>query len=982
MLAILAVILLVYLLFGAIGLGGYGAGLGPGEGVGDEEDGDDGDDGFELDDLGEGDGEPGFSSLSPTNRTFLRTASFDRYDGDRWTKTTEPVDTAADTTARESAASEQVFRAESPVVGAPHRWRPQAPPADTTPSASKYEDGDVVPDRPLLAGEGYGVPSTPSSVHQVDLDKPPDPGSIVEARYTNLPADLDPAVEEFAGEVAGDSASTFDLVESVVVYLNRNREYSLDADPEPCPAENPPETPGDVEPPGEVEGYVEEFLFCLDRGHELHFASASAVLLRSQGVPVRVATGFEVRDGEITRRNANHWLEIYTDGDWWTVYPTSYVHREERFRGEEDARADASAEYQPTDADVELPNDLRPGETVEVVVEEDGEPVEDALLKVDGRTAFQGEDTKIYSSVPFTDEEGRTEVTLPYSEEIELSTVEMEQPPTALAARSLDLEHSVELTDTLYYSVDDGVELSFQHPVAEHRSLPTEATLDVEPDPVPGTTTEAAAYVEDVAVDGGLYSVDGEPVDVADASGVGWFPTPYQEFHLEVERKDVHGEANVTPVLDGDLTLEEEARPLTELPVEFTIESHPIPNASVYVEDDLEAETGARGNASVEVPDAVEFTVAAERGDVEDEVTVNMTGFYEEMTVTYSGVRAPGLPLTPRVESSGHPVRNAELRWDDDGWRPVDSEGGVTYFGPLDPRRSEVDVEARAQGYTAEATVEIPLLNRVVAVLLPLAFAVGAVYRLRPGETRVRRRLSSAASTARETAEAGPRGLLDRVSDLVRRMLERSVESIRSAAAAAAAAASAGVYAAASALTWTAKTAVEVASRVPAAAAWTASAAATVVRELALLPPRLAVAAVTVTVSFLTSLPRRALDLLKEGWTTGSPSDGDGEATGGRAGVEDVVAWAWKQLTAFVDAESTMTPAEVADAAVERGLPADAVDRLTALFRRVRYGGLEQTRQMKREARQQVERIEEEASREEDAGASEQDGGGRRRDGG
>ncbi len=976
MLAILAVILLVYLLFGAIGLGGYGAGVGPGEGVGDEEDGDDGDDGFELDDLGEGDGEPGFSSLSPTNRTFLRTASFDRYDGDRWTKTTEPVDTAADTTARESAASEQVFRAESPVVGAPHRWRPQAPPADTTPSASKYEDGDVVPDRPLLAGEGYGVPSTPSSVHQVDLDKPPDPGSIVEARYTNLPADLDPAVEEFAGEVAGDSASTFDLVESVVVYLNRNREYSLDADPEPCPAENPPETPGDVEPPGEVEGYVEKFLFCLDRGHELHFASASAVLLRSQEVPVRVATGFEVRDGEITRRNANHWLEVYTDGDWWTVYPTSYVHREERFHDEGEPTAEASAEYEPIEADVEIPDDVRPGETVEVDVSDDGEPVEDVLLKTDGRTAVEDRETAVHSTVPVTDADGEALITMPYSANMEISTVRVEQPPTALAAPSLELQHSIELTDTLYYSVDDGVDLSFQHPEAEHRSLPTEAEVEVEPDPVPGTTSKAAAHVEDVAVDGGVYSVDGEPVDVADADGAAWFTTPYEEFHLEVERGDVHGEANVTPVLDGDLTIEGEARPLTPLPVEFTVERHPVPNASVYVDGDLDTETGAEGNASVEAPDAVEFTLMAKRGDVEDEVEVNMTSFYQEMELTYSGVRAPALPLTPRVESDGDPVRNAELRWDEGGWRAVGSGGGATYFAPLNPRRSEVDVEARAQGYTAEATVEIPLVNRVLAVLLPLSFAVAALYRLQPWNTQARRSLRSMASNARETAADGPRELLRRVGGFIRRLLAHVEHAAVSAIEASVAAASAAVYAAAGGLAWTAKTAVEAASRFPSAAAWTAVAAATLLKHVAVLLPRLVTSAFTFTGAVVASLPRRALDVLKRILSRDDSSDGGDERSGDRHGVEDVVAWAWRRLTAVVDADASMTPAEVADAAVERGLPAEPVTVLTELFRRVRYGGVEQTEDVKREARQQVERIEEDAASFEEMAGEPQEGGG------
>lgn len=47
---------------------------------------------------------------------------------------------------------------------------------------------------------------------------------------------------------------------------------------------------------------------------------------------------------------------------------------------------------------------------------------------------------------------------------------------------------------------------------------------------------------------------------------------------------------------------------------------------------------------------------------------------------------------------------------------------------------------------------------------------------------------------------------------------------------------------------------------------------------------------------------------------------------------------AWERLTAAVDAPPTASPREVAAAAVDSGLPDDAVEEVTALFRAVRYG--------------------------------------------
>jgi hypothetical protein len=55
------------------------------------------------------------------------------------------------------------------------------------------------------------------------------------------------------------------------------------------------------------------------------------------------------------------------------------------------------------------------------------------------------------------------------------------------------------------------------------------------------------------------------------------------------------------------------------------------------------------------------------------------------------------------------------------------------------------------------------------------------------------------------------------------------------------------------------------------------------------------------------------------------------------------------------------TPAAVAEEAVERGLPEDAVAELTDLFREVRYGEAEPTEERERRAKEALSRIREAA---------------------
>jgi hypothetical protein len=89
---------------------------------------------------------------------------------------------------------------------------------------------------------------------------------------------------------------------------------------------------------------------------------------------------------------------------------------------------------------------------------------------------------------------------------------------------------------------------------------------------------------------------------------------------------------------------------------------------------------------------------------------------------------------------------------------------------------------------------------------------------------------------------------------------------------------------------------------------------------------------------------------------------------------------AWQRLRdrSGHDRPAVATPREHAEAAVETGLDGDAVDRVTGLFARVRYGGASATAERERRATAAAARLTEDAGAG-GVGEADTDGGGQRR---
>jgi transglutaminase-like putative cysteine protease len=133
-------------------------------------------------------------------------------------------------------------------------------------------------------------------------------------RYKRLPDELDPRIAALARDVMTQSAAhnRYDQAHAIETYLWGNYGYTLDL------------KAGGPDP-------LSDFLFNVRAGHCEYFATAMAVMLRTQGIAARVVNGFlpgernEAANAYTVRKSDAHsWVEVYfpkTDS-WVTFDPT------------------------------------------------------------------------------------------------------------------------------------------------------------------------------------------------------------------------------------------------------------------------------------------------------------------------------------------------------------------------------------------------------------------------------------------------------------------------------------------------------------------------------------------------------------------------------------------------------------------------------------------------------------------------------------
>jgi len=181
-------------------------------------------------------------------------------------------------------------------------------------------------------GEQYTMRSAVDALMETDLQEAgTDYPQWVLDGYLQVPDEITPRSKELANEIAAGLSNPFDIVNAVTEYLRNNIEYNQSI----------------IQPPPNQER-IDWFLFDYRKGFCNYYASAEVILLRSLGIPARMAVGFAQGEREIPpiqgqpqvggsvvitneqisetstyvvrQKDAHAWPEVYFPGLGWVIF--------------------------------------------------------------------------------------------------------------------------------------------------------------------------------------------------------------------------------------------------------------------------------------------------------------------------------------------------------------------------------------------------------------------------------------------------------------------------------------------------------------------------------------------------------------------------------------------------------------------------------------------------------------------------------------
>jgi protein-glutamine gamma-glutamyltransferase len=258
-----------------------------------------------------------------------RAEVFDTFDGSVWTRSTHrllPLSTSdggsdvplTDDLATGGRPFVQTFFMEhaQPNVLFTAAW----PQTVYFPGGGLRTDPDLSIRAPIYLDEGlvYSVESSVPTITGDDLAHLPPMRPLQHdrslARFLRVPAELPARDRALADQITAGARNEYDEVTAVQSWLRTNTRYDLTVP---------------REPPG-VDA-VDHFLFETRRGFCEHIASAMAILLRTEGIPTRIVTGYGPGERnpftgyyEVRYSDAHAWLEVLYPQVGWVAYDPTF----------------------------------------------------------------------------------------------------------------------------------------------------------------------------------------------------------------------------------------------------------------------------------------------------------------------------------------------------------------------------------------------------------------------------------------------------------------------------------------------------------------------------------------------------------------------------------------------------------------------------------------------------------------------------------
>jgi len=169
---------------------------------------------------------------------------------------------------------------------------------------SVLHSGDTYSERSSLSG------ATIKTMQQAGTEYP----IWISTRYLQLPTSITPRIQRLARDITDGLKTPYEKVVAITDYLRTNIKYS----------ETISELPNNQEP-------VDWFLFDYKKGFCNYYATAEVILLRSIGIPARIAVGYAQGEPlefagvfKVRQRDAHAWPEVYfQDLGWVEFEPTT-----------------------------------------------------------------------------------------------------------------------------------------------------------------------------------------------------------------------------------------------------------------------------------------------------------------------------------------------------------------------------------------------------------------------------------------------------------------------------------------------------------------------------------------------------------------------------------------------------------------------------------------------------------------------------------
>jgi transglutaminase-like putative cysteine protease len=275
--------------------------------------------------------EPLLQVRSPMPR-YWRTSTYDLYDGRSMKSTVggqrryEPGQElpGAPDSARGRLSIEQVVTVLSPSANALFAAGEPRGFSVAVAVDQRAEGWDLAALRPASAiprGQSYRAISAVSVASPCDLAEVRAPFEQWTDRYRELPVALPPRIGELTNRVVADARNPYERALAIEDYL-RGMTYSTR-----------------TSVPPEDRDWVDYLLFDSRSGYCDYFATAMVVMLRTQDIPARVASGFasggfdEQEQAWLVRESEAHsWVEVYFPGYGWIAFEPSAI-RESPERG-------------------------------------------------------------------------------------------------------------------------------------------------------------------------------------------------------------------------------------------------------------------------------------------------------------------------------------------------------------------------------------------------------------------------------------------------------------------------------------------------------------------------------------------------------------------------------------------------------------------------------------------------------------------------